>query len=461
MSNASQNARAGVVGKLELVESALQYLEGNVPAMIPLKYGNYTIGRGSTCDIQIKAQLDGKFIISRAHAMLKIGAEGCSIQDTGSTNGVYVNDQRINSAQLHNGDIIRFAGMSEVPVGSFLKTSNVSVMYMVRLFAEEEAEKKRALLHASSAVKKSVAGSNQVTSNGNMSSESGSKRTKKEKYEDAQITKRMKHTPDQEHALLPPSSPYRVNSVAVLNELKELKSMHSKELAEMREKFESLHKAIAGGGGPKDAGERKEHTFLPPTPIPIPAKAPASLPTSVISVCEQDSKSRNGVKMSSLKSSLSCALCRDILALPVVLPCSHGYCALCIEKSMRKKKHLCPVCCDPPYEGQQRIYYRSEHIENIVWILLGASDSAEHEMKRYEDRLASAEKELKQLGVDLHAPYKHAEGHVASASSQVSAVSVPPVTCDYCGSTANDHTESNCPHKLHGELDEGSSEEDL
>eukprot|EP01031_Cornospumella_fuschlensis_P030553 gene30553-36924_t len=451
MSNASQNARAGVVGKLELVESALQYLEGNVPAVIPLKYGNYTIGRGSTCDIQIKAQLDGKFIISRAHALLKIGAEDCSIQDTGSTNGVYVNDQRINLAQLHNGDIIRFAGMSEVPVGSFLKTSNVSVMYTVRLFAEQEAEKKRALLHASSAVKKSVVSSNQVASNGNVSSGSGSKRAQNEKDEDAQVTKRMK----QEHALLP-SSPYRVNSVAVLNELKELKSMHSKELAEMREKFESLHKAIAGGGGPKDAGERKEHTPLPPTP---PAKAPASLPASVISVCEQDPKSRNGVKMSSLKSSLSCALCRDILALPVVLPCSHGYCALCIEKSMRKKKHLCPVCCDPPYEGQQRIYYRSEHIENIVWSLL--YDSAEQEMKRYEDRLASAEKELKQLGVDLQAPYKHAEGYVASASSQVSAVSAPPVTCDYCGSTANDHTESNCPHKLHAELDEGSSEEDL
>lgn len=378
MSKTALSVRAGMVGRLELMEAALQYLEGNVPAAIPLKIGTYTIGRGSTCDIQIKAQLDGKFIISRSHAMLQVDEEGCSIKDMGSTNGVFVNDQRINTVALQHGDVIRFAGMSEVPVGSFLTTSNVSVMYTVRLFGKEEAAKKRALMHASSSNVTGIAstGSNQVVSNGSVSSGSGSKRAHMQAEEDQHCTKRTRHSI--ETSLQVPSSPSRGNSVTVLHELKELKSMHTKELAEMREKFDNLQRALRGS-----SGEGNKLLVLPSISPPVHAHPPAQEPVSGALMPAahslQDTKT-HGASVSTLKCTLSCALCRDLLVIPVVLPCSHGYCALCLERSMRSKKHLCPVCCDPPYEGRQTVYYRSEHIENVVWIALEASPNTEEEV---------------------------------------------------------------------------------
>ncbi len=60
-----------------------------------------TIGRGADSDIQIRRDS-----ISRRHARLECDTEGMVIHDLGSTNGVFVNDQRVRCGRLHHGDII-------------------------------------------------------------------------------------------------------------------------------------------------------------------------------------------------------------------------------------------------------------------------------------------------------------------------------------------------------------------
>uniref|UniRef100_UPI0037E71A91 E3 ubiquitin-protein ligase TRIM39-like n=1 Tax=Semicossyphus pulcher TaxID=241346 RepID=UPI0037E71A91 len=48
---------------------------------------------------------------------------------------------------------------------------------------------------------------------------------------------------------------------------------------------------------------------------------------------------------SRLESDLTCAVCVDIFRNPVVLPCSHSFCEVCLKKWWRRKQiRQCPVC---------------------------------------------------------------------------------------------------------------------
>ena len=47
--------------------------------------------------------------VSKIHAMIESGAHGYTIRDLGSTNGTFVNGERVTEAPLHNGDIVHIA----------------------------------------------------------------------------------------------------------------------------------------------------------------------------------------------------------------------------------------------------------------------------------------------------------------------------------------------------------------
>ena len=66
----------------------------------------FLIGRGSDCDLRLRASA-----ISRHHCLLRLRSDGAWVSDLGSSNGTYLNGQRVRSqAELHSGD--------EIAVGS-------------------------------------------------------------------------------------------------------------------------------------------------------------------------------------------------------------------------------------------------------------------------------------------------------------------------------------------------------
>jgi len=64
-----------------------------------LRSGSLLIGRLSECDLVVEDTL-----VSRMHARVVVNAEGVSLEDLHSTNGVYVNGDRIMQAALNVGD---------------------------------------------------------------------------------------------------------------------------------------------------------------------------------------------------------------------------------------------------------------------------------------------------------------------------------------------------------------------
>jgi hypothetical protein len=60
------------------------------------------LGRDPSCDIVIN---DAK--CSRRHAVIEAGPSGLTVRDSGSANGVFVNDRKIDRADLNPGDVVR------------------------------------------------------------------------------------------------------------------------------------------------------------------------------------------------------------------------------------------------------------------------------------------------------------------------------------------------------------------
>ncbi len=71
-----------------------------------LRTGNTTVGRHPESDIFLN-----DVTVSRHHCRFVVTSEEITVEDSGSTNGTYVNDERVDQAQLSAGD--------EVMVGRF------------------------------------------------------------------------------------------------------------------------------------------------------------------------------------------------------------------------------------------------------------------------------------------------------------------------------------------------------
>lgn len=68
-------------------------------AEIVLEEGEVTVGRGGENTVALQA--DG---VSRKHARIYPGAGGWQVEDLGSTNGIRVNGQKVDKADLAHGD---------------------------------------------------------------------------------------------------------------------------------------------------------------------------------------------------------------------------------------------------------------------------------------------------------------------------------------------------------------------
>lgn len=70
---------------------------------IPVTQSEFLIGRGADCNLRLRIPA-----ISRHHCIIRLGTDEATLVDLGSSNGTYLNDQRVRSqAPLHSGDELR------------------------------------------------------------------------------------------------------------------------------------------------------------------------------------------------------------------------------------------------------------------------------------------------------------------------------------------------------------------
>jgi diguanylate cyclase (GGDEF)-like protein len=81
----------------------------------------FSIGRSSRCDIQVDQDS-----VSRTHAKVFSGDGQVTIEDQGSTNGTFVNDETADGAvKLHNNDLIKIGRT----VFKFIASNNIEAAY--------------------------------------------------------------------------------------------------------------------------------------------------------------------------------------------------------------------------------------------------------------------------------------------------------------------------------------------
>jgi diguanylate cyclase (GGDEF)-like protein len=96
------------------------YPAGNIGGMLELSKPLLVIGRDSTCDLAVPDEA-----ASRQHAAIEGKDGGFEITDLRSTNGTFVNDQRIVKQPLNTGDLIRVG----THIFKFLSDDQVEAQY--------------------------------------------------------------------------------------------------------------------------------------------------------------------------------------------------------------------------------------------------------------------------------------------------------------------------------------------
>lgn len=73
---------------------------------VPLRMGKVVIGRQDDCQLRIPSAQ-----ISRHHCEIVTGGAGVRVRDLGSSNGTFVNGQKVDSADLNPGDVVGVGSM--------------------------------------------------------------------------------------------------------------------------------------------------------------------------------------------------------------------------------------------------------------------------------------------------------------------------------------------------------------
>ncbi|MCL6518459.1 MAG: DUF3662 domain-containing protein [Armatimonadetes bacterium] len=118
----------------------VNHVDGRVQ-QFTLNKPDILIGRSKRLDNDLVLDKDG--MVSKRHARITLGEEGFTIRDLNSTNGVWVNDERIESHLLRDGDRIRL-GATQMVFKSLAAELKISPL------ATSRARRPRLLLKAPS-----------------------------------------------------------------------------------------------------------------------------------------------------------------------------------------------------------------------------------------------------------------------------------------------------------------------
>ncbi len=115
-----------IIDKALSGESCLVTIYGrDLGKQYPLNKEEIVIGRGGDNDIVL--DMDN---VSRRHAKVVSRKEGYFVEDLGSTNGSYVNDDEVNNRQLMNGDLIKIGGA----ILKFLQGGNIEALFHEEIY---------------------------------------------------------------------------------------------------------------------------------------------------------------------------------------------------------------------------------------------------------------------------------------------------------------------------------------
>jgi pSer/pThr/pTyr-binding forkhead associated (FHA) protein len=80
----------------------LELVQGRAPSLVQVRGENFLIGRSRSSDLVLPDA-----VASAKHVRLRYGQGAWFIQDQDSSNGTFVNGQRIKAQRLKDGDQIR------------------------------------------------------------------------------------------------------------------------------------------------------------------------------------------------------------------------------------------------------------------------------------------------------------------------------------------------------------------
>lgn len=96
--------RKGIVRAALVAESP-----DSIPYEVPV--GETTLGRSSVCNVRVESTT-----ASKMHAHVRRSVDQLVVQDLGSSNGTFVNGQRVNITELHDGDLLSLGGVETYKV---------------------------------------------------------------------------------------------------------------------------------------------------------------------------------------------------------------------------------------------------------------------------------------------------------------------------------------------------------
>jgi diguanylate cyclase (GGDEF)-like protein len=91
----------------------------------PVSDGPLVLGRGDNCDVRVNDNS-----VSRRHAAVQAAGGGWTVTDLGSTNGTFLNNGRVDSAALTDGDYLRVGNC----IYRFLTGGNVEAQYHEEIY---------------------------------------------------------------------------------------------------------------------------------------------------------------------------------------------------------------------------------------------------------------------------------------------------------------------------------------